>query len=146
MKPDQERRWIRRDNSCYGNSSSQRDCNTWLQEGKYEQANDMDCCPLHYLCTATGSPRGICLPTKESLENMDFLRDTRAPIGNPALFSSTRSRETLKQPREAFTDPFVSRYEPQQGGWVWEPVTKEQLQELHRMVLNFTDMKQRLSV
>ena len=95
----------------------------------------MDCCPPHYTCISTPSARGICLPPVGS--NDYNLTNQQAPIGNPALFSSTRSRDTLRQPREAFTDPFVSRYDLARQAWVWDKSHQRSVTRLAYLVVVF---------
>jgi hypothetical protein len=108
-KGKMHKKWIPRGNEC-----SIHDCERdWDAE---------ECCPDDYYCYTAPGIRPICMPRGKTRSNYSI----NEPIGDPHLFTSTRSNRTL--PQEAIFDPFLST------NGKWRQVTLEEHQKLWRAV------------
>lgn len=126
--------WIRRDNSChYEQEHDAQACEQLAKLHKWEQMEELDCCPPHYICQKIPSRRGICVPVGSKWTDWK----TEEPIGSPDLFTSTRSKKTILQEREAIQDPYVSEFDSDKSQYTWRPVSVEDLRRIHQDILRF---------
>jgi hypothetical protein len=118
-----ERKWIRRDNSCYHDH----DCKSHYHVD--------DCCPENHLCVTTDTPRDICLSPKDrkAWEHIDVSQ----PLGDAMYFTTTRNKRNLNL--EAWSDPFYSiEIAPRQ--FIWSPVNPSQERLRNQMLKLFSDV------
>ena len=87
-----------------------------------KSSKEIECCPPGYDCYETET-LGTYVSEEYWLENFSM-----QPIAAPSLFTSTRNKKTLNQPREPFTDTFVSEYDPREG-WNGVMYQKKELQK-----------------